>query len=109
MRNTQIRQKIVRSGVTKPFLVIFAAKIVRNMNRSRYACATLKTYALLIIAQADAIPCVIILSVSVRHVSCIFLLVNTYARFIVCVSQNLRRAYERFICKKWWQGHGVGL
>ena len=27
--------------VTKPFLVIFVAKIVRNMNRSRYACATL--------------------------------------------------------------------
>jgi len=28
--------------VTKPFLVFFEAKIVRNMNHSRYACATLK-------------------------------------------------------------------
>ena len=84
---------------------------VRNTNGSCYRGATLKTYPLLIIMEADAIPCVIVLSVSVRHVSCIFLLVNTYTRFIVFVSQNLHRAYERFtyFCKKWRQSHGVGL
>ena len=38
VRNTQKRQKIVRSGA---FYCLGIAKIVRNMNRSRYACATL--------------------------------------------------------------------
>ena len=43
VRNTQIRQKNrAQRCVTKPFLVISVAKIVRNMNRSCYACATLK-------------------------------------------------------------------
>ena len=37
------REKIlVQRCVTKPFLVIFEAKIVRNLNRSCYACATLR-------------------------------------------------------------------
>ena len=58
---------------------------------------TLKTYPLHIIVEADAISCGIFLSASVQHGSCIFLLVNTYARFIVFVSQNLHRAYERFL------------
>ena len=35
-------KKRAQRCVTKPFLVIFGAKIVRNMNGSCYACATLK-------------------------------------------------------------------
>ena len=41
VRNTQKNR--AQRCVTKPFLVIFEAKIVRNMNRSCYACATLKS------------------------------------------------------------------
>ena len=64
---------------------------------TRTVRATLKTYPLHIIAEADAVPCVIVFSVYVRRESCIFLFVNTDARFSVFVSRNLHRAYERFI------------
>ena len=66
-------------------------------NRLCYICATLKTYPILIIVGTDAILCVIFFICFCSACTVHFLLVNIYARFTVFVSQNLHRAYERFI------------
>jgi len=67
-----------------------------------YGTWSSKTYPLLI---TDAISCVILLSVSVRYRSYIFLLVNTYKQCAVDARERVRvrarvacaRVYTRFI------------
>ena len=75
-------------------------KIVQSLHKKKkFKSFFIRNFV--IITKADAISCVIILSVSVQYVVH-FLLINTYMQFIVYVSQNLRHVYEHFtnFCKK---------
>ena len=82
------------------------AKIVRNVNRSRNAPPTLKTYPLHIIVEADAISCVIFF-ICFCSARIVHFFICKYLRTIYCVCKSkftsrVRTFYS--FCKKWRQG-----